>query len=139
VLEKFLSETDGFTKSRYRKRHKHVDIKAVKNWSRQILRGLLYLHSHDPPIIHRDLKCDNIFVNGNQGEVKIGDLGLAAILRQAHAAHSVIGNWLPVSPCMLSNFSWMLKTLLCPLLWLAWMFHIKAIEAYFYKCNQFYS
>lgn len=63
----------------------------MKNWSRQILRGLLYLHSHDPPIIHRDLKCDNIFVNGNQGEVKIGDLGLAAILRQAHAAHSVIG------------------------------------------------
>jgi hypothetical protein len=78
---------------RYRKKHKHVDIKAVKNWSRQILRGLLYLHSHDPPIIHRDLKCDNIFVNGNQGEVKIGDLGLAAILRQAHAAHSVIGGY----------------------------------------------
>jgi serine/threonine protein kinase len=63
----------------------------VKNWSRQILRGLLYLHSHDPPIIHRDLKCDNIFINGNQGEVKIGDLGLAAILQHAHA-RSVIGN-----------------------------------------------
>ena len=68
-----------------------MDIKAVKNWCRQILRGLLYLHSHDPPIIHRDLKCDNIFVNGNQGEVKIGDLGLAAILVQAHSAHSIIG------------------------------------------------
>nr|DAD45505.1 TPA_asm: hypothetical protein HUJ06_003735 [Nelumbo nucifera] len=24
-------------------------------------------------------KCDNIFVNGNQGDVKISDLGLAAI------------------------------------------------------------
>lgn len=76
---------------RYRKKHKHVDVRALKNWSRQILEGLLYLHSHDPPVIHRDLKCDNIFVNGNQGEVKIGDLGLAAILRQAHSAHSVIG------------------------------------------------
>eukprot|EP01018_Ginkgo_biloba_P025529 Gb_22252 [translate_table: standard] len=88
----FITEifTSG-TLRQYRKKHKHVDIRAVKNWSRQILRGLLYLHSHDPPIIHRDLKCDNIFVNGNQGEVKIGDLGLAAILRQAHAAHSVIG------------------------------------------------
>lgn len=40
-------------------------------------------------MIHRDLKCDNIFVNGNQGEVKIGDLGLAAILRKSHAAHCV--------------------------------------------------
>jgi WNK lysine deficient protein kinase len=63
----------------------------LKKWSRQILEGLLYLHSHDPPVIHRDLKCDNIFVNGNQGEVKIGDLGLAAILQQARSAHSVIG------------------------------------------------
>ena len=63
----------------------------MKKWSRQILEGLQYLHSHDPPVIHRDLKCDNIFVNGNQGEVKIGDLGLAAILRQARSAHSVIG------------------------------------------------
>ena len=66
-------------------------MRAVKNWSRQILRGLLYLHSHDPPIIHHEMKCDNIFVNGNQGEVTIGDLGLATILCQAHVAHSVIG------------------------------------------------
>ncbi|GLJ56098.1 hypothetical protein SUGI_1204290 [Cryptomeria japonica] len=78
------------TLRQYRKKHKHVDMKAVKGWARQILQGLLYLHSHNPPIIHRDLKCDNIFVNGNHGEVKIGDLGLATLLRQAHA-HSVIG------------------------------------------------
>ncbi|CAN6713311.1 unnamed protein product [Malus baccata var. baccata] len=65
-------------------------MKAIKNWARQILRGLHYLHSHNPPIIHRDLKCDNIFVNGNTGEVKIGDLGLAIVMQQP-TAHSVIG------------------------------------------------
>ncbi|XAR68724.1 Non-specific serine/threonine protein kinase [Bertholletia excelsa] len=75
----------------YRKKYKRVDIRSVKNWSRQILRGLAYLHCHDPPVIHRDLKCDNIFVNGHLGQVKIGDLGLAAILRGSHHAHSVIG------------------------------------------------
>ncbi|KAJ8553942.1 hypothetical protein K7X08_024620 [Anisodus acutangulus] len=75
----------------YRKKHKKVDLRALKNWSRQILEGLSYLHGHDPPVIHRDLKCDNILVNGNQGEVKIGDLGLAAILCKARSAHSVIG------------------------------------------------
>ncbi|KAL9690417.1 hypothetical protein QQ045_010815 [Rhodiola kirilowii] len=74
----------------YRKKHKNVDIKAIKNWARQILRGLQYLHSHAPPIIHRDVKCDNIFVNGNNGEVKIGDLGLATVMQQP-TAHSVIG------------------------------------------------
>ncbi|KAF3624481.1 putative serine/threonine-protein kinase WNK1 [Capsicum annuum] len=79
------------TLRQYRKKHKKVDLRALKNWSRQILEGLSYLHGHDPPVIHRDLKCDNLFVNGNQGEVKIGDLGLAAILRKARSAHSVIG------------------------------------------------
>ncbi|EOY23931.1 hypothetical protein QUC31_008506 [Theobroma cacao] len=74
----------------YRKKHKNVDMKAIKNWARQILRGLHYLHSHNPPIIHRDLKCDNIFVNGNNGEVKIGDLGLATVM-QKPTARSVIG------------------------------------------------
>ena len=76
---------------RYRIKHRKVDIRALKKWSRQILSGLVYLHGHDPPIIHRDLKCDNIFVNGNQGEVKIGDLGLATILDNARSAHSIIG------------------------------------------------
>ncbi|XP_010503456.1 PREDICTED: probable serine/threonine-protein kinase WNK3 [Camelina sativa] len=86
--------TEVFTSGnlrQYRKKHKCVDLRALKKWSRQILEGLVYLHSHDPPVIHRDLKCDNIFINGNQGEVKIGDLGLAAILHRARSAHSVIG------------------------------------------------
>ncbi|KAF2313505.1 hypothetical protein GH714_011292 [Hevea brasiliensis] len=74
----------------YRKKHKNVDVKATKNWARQILRGLQYLHGHNPPIIHRDLKCDNVFVNGNNGEVKIGDLGLAIVMQQP-TARSVIG------------------------------------------------
>lgn len=65
-------------------------MKAVKGWARQILMGLNYLHNHKPPIIHRDLKCDNIFINGHQGEVKIGDLGLATLLEQNNAK-SVIG------------------------------------------------
>ncbi|XP_039022822.1 serine/threonine-protein kinase WNK8-like isoform X2 [Hibiscus syriacus] len=74
----------------YRKKHKNVEVKAIKSWVRQILRGLHYLHNHNPPIIHRDLKCDNIFVNGNNGEVKIGDLGLATVMQQP-TARSVIG------------------------------------------------
>lgn len=85
VTEMFTSGT----LRQYRLKHKRTNIRAIKHWCRQILQGLLYLHSHDPPVIHRDLKCDNIFINGNQGEVKIGDLGLAAILRKSHAARCV--------------------------------------------------
>ncbi|KAK9051392.1 hypothetical protein SSX86_028019 [Deinandra increscens subsp. villosa] len=74
----------------YRKKHKSVDMRAIKNWARQILNGLDYLHSQNPPVIHCDIKCDNIFVNGNHGEIKIGDFGLATVLQQP-TAKSVIG------------------------------------------------
>lgn len=75
----------------YRNRHRNVSLKALKKWSRQILMGLEYLHNHQPSIIHRDLNCSNVFINGNIGEVKIGDLGLAAIVEKSHVAHSILG------------------------------------------------
>lgn len=53
----------------YRKRHPSVSIRALKKWSKQVLEWLDYLHNHDPCIIHRDLNCSNIFVNGNTGQV----------------------------------------------------------------------
>lgn len=75
----------------YRKKHRHVSMKALKKWSKQILKGLDYLHTHEPCIIHRDLNCSNVFVNGNTGQVKIGDLGLAAVTGKSHIAHSILG------------------------------------------------
>jgi WNK lysine deficient protein kinase len=88
----FITElfTSG-TLRQYRKRHKHVDDEVLKRWAWQILCGLVYLHGHNPPIIHRDLKCDNIFINGSDGVVKIGDLGLATMLRSRTAPQSVLG------------------------------------------------
>ncbi|XP_058209656.1 probable serine/threonine-protein kinase WNK11 [Rhododendron vialii] len=75
----------------YRKKHKHVSMKALKKWSKQILKGLNYLHTHEPCIIHRDLNCSNVFINGNVGQVKIGDFGLAATVGKNHSAHSILG------------------------------------------------
>ncbi|XP_047307117.1 probable serine/threonine-protein kinase WNK11 [Impatiens glandulifera] len=86
--------TEAFTSGSlrdFRKKHRHVSIKAMKKWSRQILNGLDYLHTHDPCVIHRDLNCSNIFINGNIGKVKIGDLGLATIVGKSHHAHSLLG------------------------------------------------
>ncbi|EXC34912.1 putative serine/threonine-protein kinase WNK11 [Morus notabilis] len=82
----------------YRKKHRHVSIKALKKWSKQVLEGLEYLHTHEPCIIHRDLNCSNIFVNGNTGQVKIGDLGFAAIVGKSHLAHSIIGTMEYMAP-----------------------------------------
>ncbi|GMH22531.1 hypothetical protein Nepgr_024374 [Nepenthes gracilis] len=65
-------------------------MKAIKNWARQILRGLVYLHIHGPQIIHQDLKYDNLFINGNHEEVKIGDLALATVMHQPAASNLIV-------------------------------------------------
>uniref|UniRef100_A0A8C2DS70 non-specific serine/threonine protein kinase n=1 Tax=Cyprinus carpio TaxID=7962 RepID=A0A8C2DS70_CYPCA len=81
--------TSGTLKT-YLKRFKVMKIKVLRSWCRQILKGLHFLHTRAPPIIHRDLKCDNIFITGPTGSVKIGDLGLATLKRSSFAK-SVIG------------------------------------------------
>ncbi|KAI3957338.1 hypothetical protein MKW98_003059 [Papaver atlanticum] len=53
-------------------------------WKRRVLmaldiaRGMNYLHSYDPPIVHRDLKSSNLLVD-KDWTVKIGDFGLSRL------------------------------------------------------------
>uniref|UniRef100_A0AAQ4RRG0 Protein kinase domain-containing protein n=1 Tax=Gasterosteus aculeatus aculeatus TaxID=481459 RepID=A0AAQ4RRG0_GASAC len=81
--------TSGTLKT-YLRRFRQMKLKLLKRWSFQILKGLQFLHSRCPPILHRDLKCDNVFITGPSASVKIGDLGLAT-LKKASFAKSVIG------------------------------------------------
>jgi WNK lysine deficient protein kinase len=74
----------------YLKRIKRPRLKVLKTWAIQILEGLMYLHELNPPIIHRDIKCDNIFINSNKGEIRIGDLGLSTSLNHSFTT-SVLG------------------------------------------------
>eukprot|EP00946_MAST-07B_sp_MAST-7B-sp1_P002077 g2077.t1 len=69
-----------------------LKISVVRKWAFQILDGLIYLHSQTPPIIHRDLKCENVFVKGEDGSIKIGDLGLSTqAMRDKASPGTVLG------------------------------------------------
>lgn len=52
-------------------------------------RGLAYLHSSDPQIIHRNLTWNNIFVNPGLGDLYIGGMWLSGILTNSSDPISV--------------------------------------------------
>ena len=56
-----------------------IPVSLKRSILHDVARGLLFMHSHSPPIIHRDLSARNVLLN--EGMVaKIADLGMARIL-----------------------------------------------------------
>lgn len=63
-----------------------IPLKTIKRYCREILDCISYLHTQEEAstgevvkktLIHRDIKCENIFINAQGKSIKIGDLGLA--------------------------------------------------------------
>ena len=48
----------------------------TQKFTYQVLEGLQYLHNLTPPVIHRDIKGDNILCETN-GNIKLADFGSA--------------------------------------------------------------
>eukprot|EP00803_Ostreobium_quekettii_P008890 evm.model.scf_1961.2 EVM.evm.TU.scf_1961.2 scf_1961:21805-28567(-) len=78
---------------RHRKSRKRLSGKAMREWTWQILQGLLYLHEQNPPMIHRELRCDTVFIHGTTGDVKVANLGLSTLIGgKLSNCNSVIGS-----------------------------------------------
>ena len=66
------------------------------NITLDMAKGLAYLHNHDPVIIHRDLKSQNIMLDEKM-TTKIGDFGLSKF-REIGKTMSICGSPLWVAP-----------------------------------------
>jgi len=82
----FITELCSGSLKDYLRKNPLIRWNAVKRWCRQILRGIEFLHNNK--IIHRDIKCDNIFINGATGDLRIGDLGLSTRIAEERAENT---------------------------------------------------
>jgi len=93
----------------FKKKSIYLSWKIRKKFLLQIAIGMNFLHTNNPPIIHRDLKSLNIFLtndmekNSDITDVKIGDLGLSIAYEKNGSITERVGTCHWMAPEVINN------------------------------------
>ena len=80
VMERLLTSLHDLLETR-----PNIPLGLKHSFLYDVAQGLCYLHSHSPPLIHRDLSARNVLLNSAM-TAKIGDLGVARIVPSLRVA-----------------------------------------------------
>ena len=94
-----MEYVEGTTLDRLRdERSAPFEVHDVLKWTRDLLDALRYMHEHAPPVIHRDIKPQNVCITP-QGKAVLLDFGIARRLdttRTSTAARAFTHGYAPV-------------------------------------------
>lgn len=91
----------------YKKNRFYIQESVIKKYLYQICKGVEFLHRNN--IIHRDLKCANIFLT-EDNNIKIGDMGIIKVLNKSKFTNTNIGTPYYMSPEVYNNKKYSFKT-----------------------------
>ena len=132
IIMEYAELGDLYSLIKYYKKHsKFFDEIDLWKIASEILSGLDYLHSKN--IIHRDIKCLNLFIT-KDNHIKIGDLGVSTIISGIDNLHYTrVGTPLYISPELVKQKPYDYKTDIwsfgCSL------YHLACLEPPFYGTN----
>ena len=86
------------------KAFKPVPVELALTWMKKILKVLAWMHTLSPPILHCDLKPDNILANGKNG-LKVCDFGLAQLVINNIGISNMVGALCYQAPETLAGLS----------------------------------
>ncbi|XP_078097118.1 serine/threonine-protein kinase Nek8-like [Mustelus asterias] len=99
VLMIEMEYADGGTLAQYLAQQvlqdRELEEQQILNLFHQMVAAICYLHEHN--VLHRDLKTANLFLT-KEGEVKLGDFGVAKVMTAGSEAHTILGTPFYISP-----------------------------------------